>query len=137
MIKILLVILCVIAVAIVAVVLFLQTPSFGRLPRGERLERIKRSPNFRDGEFRNMEPTVLMTSEKGKWGAMLDFVFKKSPEGLRPEHPVPSVKTDLRALDPDRELWYGSGILPICFNWRQAYFGRPRVLRCRSGIFPE
>ena len=77
MIKILLVILCVIAVAIVAVVLFLQTPSFGRLPRGERLERIKRSPNFRDGEFRNMEPTVLMTSEKGKWGAMLDFVFKK------------------------------------------------------------
>lgn len=34
MIKILLVILCVIAVAIVAVVLFLQTPSFGRLPRG-------------------------------------------------------------------------------------------------------
>lgn len=34
-----------------------------------------------------MEPTVLMTSEKGKWGAMLDFVFKKSPEGLRPEHP--------------------------------------------------
>ena len=109
MIKILLVILCVIAVAIVAVVLFLQTPSFGRLPRGERLERIKRSPNFRDGEFRNMEPTVLMTSEKGKWGAMLDFVFKKSPEGLRPEHPVPSVKTDLRALDPDRELlvWFG------------------------------
>ena len=71
MIKILLVILCVIAVAIVAVVLFLQTPSFGRLPRGERLERIKRSPNFRDGEFRNMEPTVLMTSEKGKWGAMI------------------------------------------------------------------
>ena len=40
---------------------------------------------------------------------MLDFVFKKSPEGLRPEHPVPSVKTDLRALDPDRELlvWFG------------------------------
>ena len=71
MIKILLVILCVIAVAIVAVVLFLQTPSFGRLPRGERLERIKRSPNFRDGEFRNMEPTVLMTSEKGKWLSLI------------------------------------------------------------------
>ena len=81
MIKILLVILCVIAVAIVAVVLFLQTPSFGRLPRGERLERIKRSPNFRDGEFRNMEPTVLMTSEKGKWGAMLDFVAGRIASG--------------------------------------------------------
>ena len=137
MIKILLVILCVIAVAIVAVVLFLQTPSFGRLPRGERLERIKRSPNFRDGEFRNMEPTVLMTSEKGKWGAMLDFVFKKSPEGLRPEHPVPSVKTDLRALDPDRELLVWFGHSSYLFQLGGKRIGRPRVLRCRSGIFPE
>ena len=56
MIKILLVILCVVAVAIVAVVLFLQTPSFGRLPRGERLERIKRSPNFRDGSSVTWNP---------------------------------------------------------------------------------
>ena len=137
MIKILLVILCVIAVAIVAVVLFLQTPSFGRLPRGERLERIKRSPNFRDGEFRNMEPTVLMTSEKGKWGAMLDFVFKKSPEGLRPEHPVPSVKTDLRALDPEGAFGMVRAFFLFVSTGRQTYFGRPRVLRCRSGIFPE
>ena len=109
MVKILFVILCVMAVAVVAVTLFFQTPPFGRLPRGERLERIRWSPNFRDGEFRNQEPTSLMTSEKGRWEAMLDFVFKKSPEGLRPEHPVPSVKTDLRALDPYREflVWFG------------------------------
>ena len=120
--KILFVILCVMAVAVVAVILFFQTPPFGRLPRGERLERIRRSPNFRDGEFRNQEPTSLMTSEKGRWEAMLDFVFKKSPEGLRPEHPVPSVKTDLRALDPYRNFWCGSGILPTCCRWAASVF---------------
>ncbi len=98
---------CVIAVAAVAV--FLNSPPFGRLPRGERLERVMRSPNFRDGEFRNVEPTALMTSEKGRWAAMLEFLFKKSPAGLRPSSPLPSVKTDLRALDPERNLlvWFG------------------------------
>ena len=32
-----------------AVALFINQPSFGRLPRGERLARIERSPNYRDG----------------------------------------------------------------------------------------
>ena len=109
MIKILIAIVCVVAVLAAGIAIFLHTPPFGRLPQGERLERIRRSPNFRDGEFRNLEPTALMTSEKGRWEAMLDFVFKESPKGLRPEQPVPAVKTDLRALDPQRELlvWFG------------------------------
>ncbi len=105
----LLVISCAIAVAATSAALFLLTPRFGRLPRGERLERVRRSPNFRDGEFRNAEPTALMTSEKSRWNAMLDFVFKKPPEGLRPARPVPAVRTDLRSLDPARDLvvWFG------------------------------
>lgn len=45
---------------------FLNQPSFGRLPRGERLERIRRSPGYIDGEFRNQHPTELMTSDKGR-----------------------------------------------------------------------
>ena len=57
---------CIVFVAVIAgaVAWFLHTPAFGRLPQGERLERIKRSPHFRDGEFRNLSPTRLMTSEK-------------------------------------------------------------------------
>ena len=44
---------------------FVNQRSFGRLPRGERLERIRRSPNYRDGQFRNLHPTPQMTSDKG------------------------------------------------------------------------
>lgn len=31
--------------------LVLNQAKFGQLPRGERLERIKKSANYRDGEF--------------------------------------------------------------------------------------
>lgn len=102
---------CIVFVAVVAgaAAWFLHTPAFGRLPQGERLERIKRSPHFRDGEFRNLSPTRLMTSEKSRWEAMWEFVFKKSPEGLRPDKPLNAVKTDLHKLDPQEDLlvWFG------------------------------
>ncbi len=97
------------AVLAIAAAWFLHTPAFGRLPQGERQERIKRSPNFRNGEFRNLSPTTLMTSEKGRWEAMLDFLFKKAPAGLRPDRPIKAVKTDLRSLNPRDELWVWFG----------------------------
>ena len=37
----------------VAGIAFVNQPSFGRLPKGERLEKIKRSPQYRDGAFQN------------------------------------------------------------------------------------
>ena len=36
--------------------LILHSPSFGALPSGARLERILRSPNYRDGRFQNRYP---------------------------------------------------------------------------------
>ena len=41
-------------------VLFLSQKSFGRLPEGERLERIVKSPNYDGKQFVNLEPTTLM-----------------------------------------------------------------------------
>lgn len=95
--------------AAVAALAFVHRTDFGRLPRGERQQRIERSPNFRDGQFRNRQPTPLMTSDKGRAGAMLRFLLSKKPEGLRPPQPVPTVRTDLGALDPAAELlvWFG------------------------------
>lgn len=83
-------------------------PGFGRLPRGERMERIRRSQNYRDGEFRNLDPTPLMTGGKGRISGMLEFLLRKK-EGLRPDAPVTVVRTDLRALDAGDELivWFG------------------------------
>lgn len=87
---------------------FLNRPSFGRLPRGERLERIKRSPQYKDGEFRNRHPTELMTSDKGRWQSIWNFLFSK-PERLTPSVPIPTIKTNLKELDRNTDLlvWFG------------------------------
>lgn len=96
-------------VAIVALV-FLNRPAFGRLPRGERQQRIERSPNFREGRFRNRRPTLLLTAGRGRWSAWWNFLFGPKEPRLRPEGgEVAVVRSDLKNLDPQEELlvWFG------------------------------
>ena len=87
---------------------FLARPSFGRRPSGERLERIRRSPNYRDGMFRNQTPTPMMTGERNRWQALWEFVFG-SREGVRPDKALRVVRTDLKRLPPETNLmvWFG------------------------------
>lgn len=87
---------------------FMNQPGFGRLPRGGRLERIRRSPQYRDGEFKNQHPTQLMTSGKGRLRTMWDFLTEKT-ERRYPSGPVAAVKTDLKNLpeETDVMVWFG------------------------------
>ena len=93
---------------VVTIFVFINQPSFGRTPRGERLERIKQSPNYRNGEFQNLHETTLMTSDRGRFAGVLEFLFRKI-EGLRPDQPVNAIKTDLRQVGRDKEMlvWFG------------------------------
>lgn len=88
--------------------IIVNRPNFGRNPRGERLERIHRSPNYRDGAFRNRHETPLLTSDKSRVSTMLRFLTGDKT-GLRPENPIPVVRTDLKTLSPDSNLvvWFG------------------------------
>ena len=88
--------------------LFVNMPAFGRLPRGERQARIERSPQYRNGQFRNLHETEMFTSDKGFFGNLADFLFRNH-DGLRPEAPLPVVKTDLWALGRHRDVlvWFG------------------------------
>ena len=101
-------ILVIIALLVVSVIAFINQPSFGRTPRGERLERVKRSPNYRNGAFQNLHETVMMTSDKGRFEGIWEFLFRKI-DGLRPEQPIKVVKTDLHQIAPDEEVlvWFG------------------------------
>ena len=83
-------------------------PAFGHLPRGERLERIKRSPNYRDGKFHNIHLTPTTTMKKGGVQVFWDFFFGKQPD-LKPHKSLPTVKTDLLHLDRNEDLviWFG------------------------------
>lgn len=100
--------LIIVAILILGGILFMNQPSFGRLPKGERLERIKRSPNYKDGQFRNREETVQITSDKNGFAAMWDFLFGKK-ERVTPKENVPAIKTDLKSLPDDRDwlVWFG------------------------------
>lgn len=90
------------------VFLFVNQPSFGRAPRGARLERIRQSPNYRDGKFQNLSPTVQLTSDKSMLSNMIDFLFRQNPN-LRPSAAMPMVKTDLKAFDRNEDMlvWLG------------------------------
>ena len=88
--------------------LFLKQAKFGALPADARLERIGKSPNFRNGGFRNQLVTPMMTGEGGGLKTMLRFVFNRSKK-LRPASPIPSVKRDLWHLAPTQDalVWFG------------------------------
>lgn len=102
------IILSVTILVILAGVIFINQPKFGRTPQGERMERIRESPNYRDGKFQNRSKTQQITSDKGFVGSMFDFLFRTNPS-LRPRADIPVVKTDLRALGPKEDflVWFG------------------------------
>lgn len=92
---------------------FLKSKPFGALPKGERLERVLHSPNFRDGEFKNEENTILMTNDSAKvtskWENIWNFIVSKKPEGLIPQEGQLTVcKPDIKHLGTeDLYIWFG------------------------------
>lgn len=102
------IVLIIVAVPALIGVLFINQPRFGRLPKGERLERVKQSPHYKDGEFKNIHETVLMTSNRSRFKGILDFLFRKT-EGLRPDSEMPVIRTDLRKIKSYRDVlvWFG------------------------------
>ena len=82
--------------------------SFGKLPSGNRLELIKKSPNYKNGQFQNELPTTVMTGKEGMLKATWKFLTDK-PKNTEPSQPVPSVKTDLTKLSRDKDfiVWFG------------------------------
>jgi L-ascorbate metabolism protein UlaG (beta-lactamase superfamily) len=81
--------------------------SIGKDPWGKRLEKIKRSSNFRGGVFQNESRTVML-------GGAVDFFrifmkFLNKPENVKPPHAIPGVRTDLKNLPDDKPVivWFG------------------------------
>ncbi len=87
-------------------IVILNLPSFGKTPDGERLERIRQSPNYRDGRFRNLEVTPRITSKRSPLASIYEFLFPKVKD-LSPLGKIPAVKTDLKSLDDNVLVWLG------------------------------
>lgn len=86
--------------------------ALGQLPKGERLERIKQSPNYADGQFVNRESTEVLNPNQSTLKAYWNFLFNDW-ERLKPEVPLTQVKTDIASLNPDDNLiiWLGHSSL--------------------------
>ena len=95
-------------VVVLAVWLFLQHPQFGGKPAGKRLQRILRSPNFRNGQFQNLSFTPALAEGVTYPRVMRDFFFGPK-ERLAPVSEIPVSKTDLQELDPSGNyiVWFG------------------------------
>jgi L-ascorbate metabolism protein UlaG (beta-lactamase superfamily) len=95
--KIMLIILVLMLVLALGAFAFLQQAVFGKHPVGARLQRIEKSPNYRDGGFQNLSETPMMTGEASYWDMAMKY-FGNDTTQKEPPAPLPSVKTDLNAL---------------------------------------
>ncbi len=98
----------------------LSQPRFGKLPEGERLDRIKQSPQYKGEMFQYPEKTPLFSADENMFSVLWSGIFQKK-ERLVPEVPVRVVKTDLKALDPKQDvvIWLGHSSWFIQFEGKR------------------
>jgi L-ascorbate metabolism protein UlaG (beta-lactamase superfamily) len=88
-------------------IIFLKSPVFGNSPTNERLEKIQRSPNFKQGSFQNTNPTEVTLKNASFIGMLVDFFNK--PDSTAPSYVLPSIKTNLQSLQDHIPsiVWFG------------------------------
>lgn len=88
--------------------LFMNQEQFGKRPTGIRLEQIKKSPNYKNDSFQNINPTPSLTEGVSMFSVLKEFLFKKN-ELKKPSQSIPTVKTDLLNLNPLENVvvWFG------------------------------
>jgi len=93
---------------IIIIYLAMQLPQFGKAPRGKRLERINKSPNYRNGKFQNLEFTTLLPEGTTMVGEVVRTFLIRNPRKF-PTDSIPTSKTDLLSIPIDRNVlvWFG------------------------------
>ena len=98
----------VILIVVTGVITFMQQPPFGKLATGIQPNKIKSSPNFKDGKFQNISYTPNLKEGVSYLTVMRKFFFGKSKRS-KPSVHLTSVKTNLHTLPVDKNLlvWFG------------------------------
>ena len=71
--------------------------AFGRNPKGEKKKKMKMSPNYIKGRFRNLEKTKLLTDGVTPFESVSQFFFGGGENSV-PKEELPVVKTDLNTI---------------------------------------
>ncbi len=93
---------------LLATSLFMQQAIFGKTSSNDRLKRIQQSSNYNNGSFQNLSFTPTFAEDVSKWEMIRDGILKISKRKA-PETSLPSVKTDLKNLNPEKDVlvWFG------------------------------
>jgi L-ascorbate metabolism protein UlaG (beta-lactamase superfamily) len=100
--------LVIVAALIAFIYFYLHQPKFGSLASGDRLQKIRSSPQYRDGAFQNQNPTPSLTEGASFFSVLREFMFRKK-ERRMPLNPIPSVKTNLLQLKKEENIWVWMG----------------------------
>jgi L-ascorbate metabolism protein UlaG (beta-lactamase superfamily) len=97
-----------ILVIVISIRGFMRSRHFGKLPSGERLMEIGKSPNYKGGQFQNVHATPQLAEGVNMITVMRKFFFGKSPRN-KPSGVLPCKKTELLHLDPKKNslVWFG------------------------------
>ena len=97
-----------VGVLIMATALYMQQDKFGKSPSRERIERIKQSPNFKNGKFQNLIKTPQLAEGHNYFEVIYENYIKKIPRH-HPVDSIPSIKTDLLHLPIHSNvlIWFG------------------------------
>lgn len=104
--------------------------SFGQLPSGLRLSRVRASSHYRDGAFHNVYETPMFGPDTTYPKMLRKFLFVQK-EGQVPGQPVPTVKPAFGSLSRDEFsiTWFGHSSYLLTFNGKvilvDPVFSRP------------
>lgn len=93
----------------------LNMKSFGKLPRGNRLERIEQSPNYHDGRFWNLEETPHLTSDRSIFTRFWEFATHKVKDRV-PSKPLPVEVSNLKGMQNNSVVWLGHSTYLLKMN---------------------
>lgn len=93
---------------VLIVFLFMKQAKFGSTPSEKRMERIRQSPNYRNGQFQNLSHTPNFTEGANMLSVLREFLLSDKSK-TKPKGKIPSQKTDLLKLDPGKNVlvWFG------------------------------
>lgn len=66
--------------------------ALGQNPKGDRKRKILQSPQYREGQFQNQIPTVMMAEDYSFWKVSREYL--KKAEGREPEKPITVFKPE-------------------------------------------
>ncbi|ACU08048.1 Zn-dependent hydrolase of the beta-lactamase fold-like protein [Flavobacteriaceae bacterium 3519-10] len=88
--------------------LFLNQSQFGKAPSGKRLERIQKSPHYKNGRFDNLNKTPQLAEDTSMPEVMFRMFFGKTQD-TKPRKPFSFTKTYLKTLKPEENVYIWMG----------------------------